>query len=129
MKGRLTQATQQPRTNVAARAMGVRKSQPGITHAGDVIEPLREAYASIRDSAHSLPSNSTAHQTPGHQTGLAGGGVDTETVTGPSRGSLCLLDRGTERARKDRQGPLDNQLGCHFRQCAHQMDRCLQGRL
>ena len=114
MKGRLTQATQQPRTNVAARAMGVRKSQPGITHAGDAREPV---------------SNSTAHQTPGHQTGLAGGGVDTETVTGLSRGSLCLLDRGTERARKDRQGPLDNQLGCHFRQCAHQMDRCLQGRL
>jgi len=84
MKGRLTQATQQPRTNVAARAMGVRKSQPGITHAGDVIEPLREAYASIRDSAHSLPSNSTAHQTPGHQTGLAGGGFNAETVTGTS---------------------------------------------
>ena len=113
LKRRLRQAIQQPRTNVAAMPMGVRKSQPGITHAGDAREPV---------------SNSTAHQTPGHQTGLAGGGVDTETVTGPSRGSLCLLDRGTERARKDRQGPLDNQLGCHFRQCAHQIDCCLQGR-
>lgn len=65
--------------------MGVRNIQPGITHAGAAEDPEREAYASTRESAHSLHSNSTAHQTPGHQTGLGGGGlIAGETVTGPS---------------------------------------------
>ena len=63
--------------------MGVRNIQPGITHAGAAGEPDREAYASIRESAHSLHSNSTAHQTPGHQTGLSIGGLIAGTVTGP----------------------------------------------
>jgi len=63
--------------------MGVRNIQAGITQAGAAEEPDREAYASIRDSVHSLPSNSTAHQAPGHQTGLGSGGLIAGTVTGP----------------------------------------------
>jgi hypothetical protein len=61
--------------------MGVRNIQAGITHAGAAEEPDREAYASISESVHSLHSNSTAHQTPGHQTGLASGGLIAEAVT------------------------------------------------
>jgi hypothetical protein len=79
---RLKQASQHPRTNAAARPIGVRNIQPGMTHAGAVEEAVRDAYASIRDSAHSLHSNSTAHQTPGHQTGLTNGGLIADTVTG-----------------------------------------------
>ena len=40
-----------------------------------------------------------------------------------------LLDRGKQRSRKYRQWHLDGQLHRRFRQCANQLDRCLQGRL
>jgi hypothetical protein len=83
--------------------MGVRNIQPGITHAGTAEEADREAYASIRESAHSLHSNRTAHQTPGHQTGLGSDGLIAGTATGALTQTDALLDRGTQRSRKDRQ--------------------------